>query len=222
MLVAHRGLHCEVLENSLESFKEAEKRGIPVELDVHLTKDGEVIVFHDNDLWRLAGIDKKISSFTAEEIRRLKVRGFTIPLLEEVMSLKIPYFLIEIKHSYKIYPHIEEKVLDIASSSKRNFQVISFDFDSLEMTREISNAETGMIFVGKVKWFTEIAERLKVQWMHPSHNLLFEEDMEWRERFKIGTWTIDNREEFERVIKLGVDSVTSNFPLKLSQNISTG
>ncbi|BBG22861.1 glycerophosphodiester phosphodiesterase [Sulfuracidifex tepidarius] len=221
MIVAHRGLHCNSLENSLEAFQEAESHNLPVELDVHLTRDGEVVVFHDDDLTRLANLKVKISSLTLEEIRKINVRGFHIPTLREVISLHIPYFLIEIKHSYKVYPGIEEKVLDIASSV-RNFQVISFDFDSLKRIREISNAETGMIFVGKVKWFLPIAEELEVNWIHPSHTLLFEEDVKSKGKFKLGTWTVDDPEEFLRVKRLGVDSVTSNVPLKVKENEGKG
>ncbi len=216
MIVAHRGLHCNSLENSLEAFREAESHGLPVELDVHLTKDGEIVVFHDDDLMRLAGLKVKVSSLTLDEVKRTTIKGFHIPTLDEVMSLNIPYFLIEIKHSYKVYPRIEEKVLDLASSSGRKFQVISFDFDSLKMVREISNAETGMIFIGKVKWFVRIAEELGVNWIHPSRSLLYEDDMINKGNFKVGTWTVDDPEEFRRVSSLGVDSITSNVPLKVA------
>ncbi|MUN29531.1 glycerophosphodiester phosphodiesterase [Sulfuracidifex metallicus] len=213
MIIAHRGLHCKHLENTMEAFKEAELNSLPVELDVHLTKDGKPIVFHDDDLLRLKGVNVKISSMTLEELKRIDLNGYRIPTLEEVMSLKIPYFLVELKHSYKVYPRVEEKVLDATEGGK--VQIISFDFDSLKRVREISSAETGMIFVGKIKWFLSIAEELRVNWLHPSHTLLFDDDMKNKYNFKVGTWTVDTREELERVSRLGVDSVTSNVPLKL-------
>lgn len=59
--IAHRGLHdleANTPENSLASFRKAAEEGYAIENDIHLTADGEVIVFHDNNLIRMCGIDK--------------------------------------------------------------------------------------------------------------------------------------------------------------------
>ena len=99
---AHRGLHGEgVAENSLSAFRRALDEGIGVELDVRLTKDGSLVVFHDDTLTRVAGIDKRVDSLTLEELRSARLLGTedTVPTFREVMELvdgKIP-LLIEIK-----------------------------------------------------------------------------------------------------------------------------
>jgi len=89
---AHRGLHTpdkSVPENSLPAFKAAAELGYGVELDVHITKDGKIVVFHDDDLSRLCGVGGRIKDMTWEKLRKLRVLGteYPIPLLSEVLSV---------------------------------------------------------------------------------------------------------------------------------------
>ena len=75
--IAHRGLHNnkDIIENTIESFELAIKNNFSIELDVVLSKDGEVMVFHDYDLNRLAGSNKLINDCTANELRNIKLPG---------------------------------------------------------------------------------------------------------------------------------------------------
>lgn len=87
---AHRGLHGEgIPENSLAAFRRAVEKGYGIELDVRLTHDLELAVFHDATLERMCGKDWQISRLTMEEIRSLRLAGSEegIPTLEEVLSL---------------------------------------------------------------------------------------------------------------------------------------
>lgn len=101
---AHRGLHSgdfHVPENSMAAFRAALLRGLGIELDVHLTKDGRIVVFHDDTLKRMCGLDKYIEDMTYTELISLPLLGSSerIPLLEDVLSLvdgKVP-LLIEVK-----------------------------------------------------------------------------------------------------------------------------
>ena len=86
---AHRGLHYgQIPENSLAAFKEAAKQGYGVEFDVHLTKDKQLVVFHDDTLLRMTGEDIPISNLTYAELSeyRLKNTDEKIPLLQEVFE----------------------------------------------------------------------------------------------------------------------------------------
>ena len=66
---AHRGLHgADIPENSLAAFEAACQNGFGIELDVQLSSDGEVMVFHDYTLTRMTGRDKKLSELTADEL----------------------------------------------------------------------------------------------------------------------------------------------------------
>ena len=88
---AHRGLHSRdksVPENSLAAFTLAERAGYGVELDVRLTKDGQVVVFHDDNLKRVCGVDKRVDELSYEELRSLRLCGTEqhIPLFAEALK----------------------------------------------------------------------------------------------------------------------------------------
>lgn len=99
---AHRGLHGEgVPENSLSAFARAIDAGCGIELDVQLSRDGTVVVFHDYTLVRMTGCDKKVNELTVSELKTLSLAGTeqTIPTFAEVLALvdgKIP-LLVELK-----------------------------------------------------------------------------------------------------------------------------
>ena len=87
---AHRGLHTrdkKTPENSLAAFALAAELGYGVELDVQLSKDGYVVVFHDDDLKRVCGVDKRVDELTLSELKSLSLCGTneTIPLFTDVL-----------------------------------------------------------------------------------------------------------------------------------------
>lgn len=88
---AHRGLHSGdslVPENSLSAFRLAAQHGCAVELDVQLTADGQVVVFHDDNLRRMCKVDRRVDELTYEELRQYPLLGSDqpIPLLTEVLE----------------------------------------------------------------------------------------------------------------------------------------
>lgn len=91
-LYAHRGLHDNeggTPENSLAAFAAAAQAGYGVELDVQLTADGHIVVFHDNDLSRMCGIDKRVDELTYSELKAFPLLDTDqhIPLLSEVLEV---------------------------------------------------------------------------------------------------------------------------------------
>ena len=99
---AHRGLHGEgVPENSLLAFEKAVEKGFGIELDVQLSSDGEVMVFHDYTLIRMTGKEEKLKNLTAAELQALSLAGTeqTVPTFRQVLELvdgKVP-LLVELK-----------------------------------------------------------------------------------------------------------------------------
>ncbi|MCI9237143.1 MAG: glycerophosphodiester phosphodiesterase [Dorea sp.] len=111
-LFAHRGYHCiekGIPENSMKAFQAAVKNDYGIELDVHLTRDGNLVVFHDDTLNRVCGCPGSVEGMTLEQLKRCRLLGTSerIPLFSEVLSLvdgKVP-LLIELKipsHSLKV------------------------------------------------------------------------------------------------------------------------
>lgn len=99
---AHRGLHNEEYpENSIPAFANAVANGYGIELDIHLTRDNELVVFHDSTLERMCGVDEPIEEKTLEEIREYNLLNTNdkIPTFKEVLSLidgKVP-LIVELK-----------------------------------------------------------------------------------------------------------------------------
>jgi len=104
---AHRGLWNEQLpENSMAAFRNAVEHGFGIELDVHLTKDDQLVIFHDNSLKRMCGVDKAICDCTLAELRQYRLNGTeeTIPTFDEFLNMvdgRVP-LIIEIKPDKRI------------------------------------------------------------------------------------------------------------------------
>lgn len=104
LLVAHRGFFDndgDAPENSLKAFQRAVERGYGIELDVQLTKDKKLVVFHDDTLERMCGIKRKVSDFTFSELKKIKLMNSeeTIPLFSDVLKVidgKVP-LVVEVK-----------------------------------------------------------------------------------------------------------------------------
>lgn len=107
-IIAHRGVfnNIDIPENSLKSFKKALELDYPIELDVQLTKDNVLVIFHDYNLKRMTGDTRNIQDLTYNEIKELKLINTKekIPTLEDVLKLindQVPLD-IEIKNTKRI------------------------------------------------------------------------------------------------------------------------
>ncbi len=102
VMYAHRGLHNgERAENSMSAFKAAVDGGYGIELDIRLSKDGKLVVFHDDTLDRVCGREGKVVDFTADELATFSLNGTAdgVPLFSDVLALvdgRVP-LLVEIK-----------------------------------------------------------------------------------------------------------------------------
>lgn len=103
-MVAHRGYHCKeklIPENSMASFRAAVEKGYGIELDLHITRDGKAVVFHDNTLERMCGVKGSVESYTLAELQNFHLLNTSerIPEFSEVLSYingRVP-LLIELK-----------------------------------------------------------------------------------------------------------------------------
>jgi len=130
---AHRGLHSKdgtAPENSLEAFRRAAEKGYGIELDVHLTTDDKVIVFHDDDLKRMCGVDRATFDLSYEEIKELSLAGteHKIPLFTEVLEIYngAGPMVLEIKTCPRKY-ELCEKVYEILKNYEGDVCIESFD-----------------------------------------------------------------------------------------------
>ena len=128
--IAHRGLWGgEIIENSLTAYKAAMDNGYPIEIDLFLTRDNEIVCFHDDNLYRMTGKNSKIYHNTLAKLKSLSLKGTAerIPTLQEVLSLiggKVP-LLIEIKDQPNDF--IVDKTVEILKNYGGEFAVQSFN-----------------------------------------------------------------------------------------------
>ena len=132
-IFAHRGASGYAPENTLEAFRLAMEQGADgIELDVHLTKDGEVVVIHDETLNRTSDGQGKVRDYTLEELKKFsfhnhieKYKGVQIPTLKEVLdlvensSMKVN---IELKTGIYWYEGIEEKTMEIVKEKIKKYE----------------------------------------------------------------------------------------------------
>ncbi len=131
-LIAHRGIFDNkiVPENSIEAFKKAIRKGYIIELDVHLTKDKKIVVFHDDLLDRMTNKKGKIKDYKLDELKDIKLlnTNYGIPTLSEVLKLvkgKVP-LLIEMKYDNKSF-ELPRLLLKELSNYNGEVAIQSFD-----------------------------------------------------------------------------------------------
>lgn len=149
---AHRGLHGnDVAENTMKAFENAVEAGIGIELDVRLTADGKLAVFHDSTLKRLVkGDNRAISTLTADELKEVRLKdGSQIPMLFEVLELvegKVP-LLIEIKTQSKVLSSLrtEKALIEELKGYTGEYRVQSFNAMAVNYCRRHLKAESGRL-----------------------------------------------------------------------------
>ena len=212
--VAHRGLWNEkVSENSLEAFRLAIKNNVAIELDIHLTKDGDLVVIHDEKLERLTGKLGIVEHLTTKELQEnfKLLDGQTIPRFEEVLELvneQVP-ILVELKVYEKNYKPLAAKAEEVLSKyikDKKNIVLISFDPRSLWPFK--GKGYIRLLLVAKsdeytFTWFRNTVEGLDVE------KVLFEEKRVRRfgKKHFMNCWTIQSKEDIEKVLPYA-DTIT--------------
>ncbi|MDA5193106.1 glycerophosphodiester phosphodiesterase family protein [Govanella unica] len=135
---AHRGLHDStkgIIENSPSAFAQAIKAGCGIELDVQLSADGQALVFHDDNLERLVGLSRPLSTVTADEAATLRFTGSedTIPTLAKVLAMvdgRVPV-LVEIKSAPRATGPLELAVAKLLDDYPGPVAIMSFNPDSV-------------------------------------------------------------------------------------------
>lgn len=190
---AHRGCSMRYPENTLLAFEQAAKlNGITgIELDVQLTKDGEMVVIHDETLDRTTTGSGAVVEYTLSEIKSFAItpsgkdetyrdengRTLTVPTLEEVFVCLKPYceknglkINIELKNSVVRYEGMEEKVLALVEKYELEENIVysSFNHESVGLVKKLNpNAKTGTLSGDMIECIAG-AEKYHADALHPS------------------------------------------------------
>ncbi|RZJ66740.1 MAG: glycerophosphodiester phosphodiesterase [Flavobacterium sp.] len=220
-VIAHRGAKGHVSENTIAAFQKAlEMNAHGIELDVHLSSDGEIIVFHDGHTDRLTGVSGSVIDMTLAEIRQLKVDlHHQIPTLAEVFDLIDKKILINIElkveAAAKPVTELIEKYVSEKNWNYDSFLVSSFDWTAL---REIRNWNAkiplGVLTETDLDLAIGFAKSIKAETIHPYFHLLNPENVEKTkaENLLLYAWTVNMPEDISRIRSLGVDGLITDYP----------
>ena len=213
--IAHRGFHNEQFtENGMKAFENALKHNLPIEFDIHLTKDNELVVCHDEDLLRTTGKSGIIEDLTLKEIKenyRL-LDGGEIPTFIELLDFvdeRVP-LVIELKVFRKNYKPLSKKVIEVLGpriKDKRNYLLISFDPRSLWPLKKLgiirSLLATGGEYFYVYRYFRHSVESVDLD------QTLFniKQIQRYHKHYFVNAWTIESEEQLEKVLPY-VDTVT--------------
>ncbi len=157
--IAHRGLHkgFDIPENSILAFKKAKEKSYGIELDITISKDNQIVVFHDDSLDRLCNISGYIEDFDYEVLKKQKLYNTdeNIPLLSEVLNLIETdiLVLIEIKKHRNIGV-LENILCDLLDNYDGKYFICSFETDILFwFKKNRPDLKKGLIFESLPKKF---------------------------------------------------------------------
>ncbi len=238
LVVGHRGAAAYAPENTLASFEKAIELGVDiVELDVHLSNDGVVVVHHDTSLDRTTTGKGKIKHHKWDHIKKLNAglsfsehfKNETVPSLEDVINLcqDKTELLIEIKEGEKFYPEIEDRIIEMIKKYNAEKWCIVQSFKD-EVIFRIHKIAPGIrlqkLFVRKLHYFPVIidsgitffsfqkynfVESFNILYKHATKQFV---DQAHKHHKKVMVWTVNDQKEIDKMKKLGVDGIISDFP----------
>ena len=232
-VIAHRGASALAPENTMAAFRLAlEAKANIIELDVHLSKDDEVIVIHDNTVNRTTNGRGRVKDLSLEELKELDAgrwfarsfAGQRIPTLEEVLQLPVnsAKINIELKGNLKEYPLLPQKVVAVIQkcNAQKRSVITSFNTEYLEKI----NALAPVLEIGEIhymhfphKWNSNVkkyASEINPLWFFVTRSFVTKAHSRG---IRVHPWTINNRFVVSRLLGLGIDGMITNDPDRLFQ-----
>ncbi len=243
VVYAHRGFSAIAPENTMVAFQKALDFGATgIELDVQLSKDGVVMVCHDEKVDRTTDGQGFLVDYTCAELQKLdagswfcshegcqckKYQGVTIPTLKEVLELLTERpanatveLNIELKTGIVDYPELEEKVLELTHQYGIHSRTIfsSFNHYSLKKMRELdSKARIGVLYIAGIYEPWEYVKQFAAEAIHPIFYNIRPELVKQAHRagIKVNPFTVNEPGMMKKMIDCGVDGVITNYPDRL-------
>ena len=223
-LLAHRGYSACYPENTMEAFVQAYQKGFDgVETDVHMTKDGQLVLIHDETIDRTSDGHGFIQDYTYAKLQEYsfscgKEGFYPLPLLEDLLTfIQDKEFVvnIELKTDVIAYQGIEEKVHALVKALRVEKQIYysSFSLSSVLKMKEIApKSYVGYLMENDYEQKYHELLKYHIQAFHPRYDFLDLERMKQLKKHHIFTasWTIPDIREYQRLKELGVDILISN------------
>jgi len=228
LVIAHRGDTRDHLENTLPAIESAVKLGVDgIEVDLQLTRDERVVLFHDDDLKRLAQREGTIQDFSLAELQKIPLinRG-SIPTLEDLLDLAGKHCLLNLE--IKTLPHcyapgdgrLEKKIAECLHRFSLDESILMSSFHPLplwRMKRLSPHLKRGVLFEDHYG-----IHRMLMGWTSPfSINAPFARATKEFVRSahdakrRVLVWTVNNEDDISRCLEDGVDGIITDEPRRL-------
>jgi glycerophosphoryl diester phosphodiesterase len=244
-VVGHRGASGHAPETTIASYRMALQMGADfVETDVHRSRDGVLVAIHDADVNRTTDGKGFVADLTLAELKAMDAGSWfngifpekarpeyaelRIPTLQEVLDVvgeSSAGLYIEIKDPERYQPDLESSLLSLIHSSQmeNRARILSFNARSLRKIKELDNSMPTVFLVAKpdrnpIRAALEIrAGELGILYSQATAALVEEAH---GHGLLLSVWTVDQPEDMERMIALGVDNITTNYPDRLIKLIA--
>ncbi len=232
-IFAHRGSSAYAPENTLEAFEVAIQQGADaIELDAKLTRDGHVVVIHDQTLERTTSGKGKVEELTLKEIQALDAGSYfdpcfhtsRVPSLEEVLATfgKQTMINIELTNYASIFDELPERVAELIQKMDLQGHVLLSSFNPVALRRVkrlLPQVPVGLLTLpGKAGvWARKLVPMfVSVQSLHPEKSAVDAKLLRvWQgQQKRVFAYTINEASEMERLFRLGVDGIFTDDPPK--------
>lgn len=236
-IIGHRGASHDAPENTLASVNLAWQRNADaVEIDIYLSKDGQIVAYHDKTTKRIGGRDQEVKAQTLEELQTLDVGSWKhaqykderVPTLRQILET-IPAnkrLFIEIKCGAEVLPQLKR---DLAASGKTAAQtaIIGFDYETMQQAKQLLPAL-------KVYWVFKVKQnKLTRKWAHDADYYIQKAKAAHLDGLDIGfnnfvtqefvnrsksaglpvyVWTVNSVKDARKLVDMGVEGITTDRP----------
>lgn len=231
--IAHRGFSGMYPENTMLAFREAMKAGCNgIETDVQMSKDGVLVICHDELLDRTSNGTGLLKDYTYDELLNFdfgikfssKFEGEKIPTLDELLQFAKEnhiFLNLELKNGLFSYDGMEKKIIDLIYKYDFKDSVIlsSFNHFSMIKCKEIdSSIKTGLLYEGTFVDIEKYCKNIGADALHPQYFSLLDAELTKKiqaEDIMINTYTVNHEIHMEALLDLKVDAIITNYPDKL-------
>ncbi len=230
LIIAHRGASGHAPENTMAAFQLAlDQHADGIELDVMLSKDGRLVVIHDDTVDRTTNGNGQVRDLTLAQLKSLDAgNGEKIPTLEEVLNVFGGRFLIniELKNYATPFDRLPIAVADLLKTKKYPEMLIISSFNPLNLgrfRRRCPQVKQGLLTLHN-KADLWIWRLFKYNAFHPYYEDV-DEGMVSKLKAKqqqINVWTVDKPEDIRRMASLGVNSIITNLPKETREVLEQG
>lgn len=227
-IFAHRGYSAAFAENTMSAFLEAEKASADgIELDVQLTKDGEIVVIHDEKVDRTTSGKGFVNDFLYKDIRKLNankkgMKKEPIPSLIEVLEWMQTNKLvcnIELKNGLIEYEGLEEKVIKLVRTYGLTGRIIISSFNHYSIVtsfRVAPEIETAPLYIEGIYMPWIYSQSIRAKGIHPKHsgvsNEIIKATME--NGIAVRPYTVNKDEDMHRLFKINCTAIITDDPVK--------